>query len=63
MGPPQLVARNVVTVDYVDARVRWWKIFIEAERSVASLYRGLEKTETYFALKSELINDNSCTRS
>jgi hypothetical protein len=37
--------------------------FIEAERSVASLYRELEKTETYFALKSELINDNSCTRS
>jgi hypothetical protein len=23
----QLVARNVVTVDYVDAWVRWWMIF------------------------------------
>jgi hypothetical protein len=28
VNSPQLVTRNVVTVDYVDAWVRWWMIFI-----------------------------------
>jgi hypothetical protein len=27
VSSPQLVTRNVVTVDYVDAWVRWWMIF------------------------------------
>jgi hypothetical protein len=37
-------------------------VIIEAERSVASLYRKLEKTQKSLRYKVKLINDNSCIR-
>jgi hypothetical protein len=37
VSSPQLVTRNVVTVNYVDAWVRWWMIFIRWLHNV--LYR------------------------
>jgi hypothetical protein len=37
VSSPQLVTRNVVTVNYVDAWVRWWMIFIECYLKI--LYR------------------------
>ncbi len=37
----QLVARNVVTVNYVDAWVKWWMIFIKCYLEI--LYRRFSK--------------------
>jgi hypothetical protein len=37
VSPSQLVTRNVVTVNYVDAWVRWWMIFIKCYLKI--LYR------------------------
>jgi hypothetical protein len=38
VSSPQLVTRNVVTVNYVDAWVRWWMIFIKCYLKILYKY-------------------------
>jgi hypothetical protein len=45
----QLVTRNVVTVNYVDAWVRWWMIFIRWLHNVLYRWFSISSHVKYFA--------------
>jgi hypothetical protein len=49
VGSSQLVTRNVVTVNYVDAWVRWWMIFIKWLHNILYKWFSISSHVKYFA--------------